>query len=212
MEISYQQIQDFITTNSSPEDDLLKQITTETHQQHSHAHMMSNQVQGVLFEILSKSLQPKRILEIGTFTGYATIALSKGLQSNGKIHTIELREDVAMMAKTNFQKTPYPEKFILHIGDALNIIPTLDEKWDIVFMDADKTPQIEYFDLCIDRLTDKGIILVDNIFFHGSTLEQEVKGKNAKAILDFVEYLNKREDILKIILPLRDGLFLIRKK
>jgi predicted O-methyltransferase YrrM len=157
-------------------------------------------------------VRPRRILEIGTFTGYSALCLAKGLADDGLLHTIELREKDATIAKGFFERSAYKEKIILHTGDAKKIVSTLEETFDLVFIDADKSGYIEYFNLVFPKLRKNGFIFADNIFFHGQALEAESTGKNAKAIKDFNQFINKRTDIEKMILTLRDGLYLIRKK
>ena len=173
--------------------------------------MLSGHLQGKVLEMLSYMVRPRRILEIGTFTGYSALCLAKGLTADGELHTIEIREEEAVKAKEFFSRSAYRSQIILHHGSALDIIPALNETWDLVFIDADKPAYIEYFNLVLPKLRKNGFIFADNIFFHGQVLEQEVKGKNAKAIKEFNEYIQKRNDIEKVILTLRDGLFLIRK-
>ena len=153
----------------------------------------------------------RRILEIGTFTGYSALALAKGLTEDGVLHTIELREEDANRAKDFFAQSQYREKIILHTGSALDVLPVLDEAWDLVFIDADKPAYTEYFNLVLPKLRKNGFILADNIFFHGQVLEDAVNGKSAKGIQAFNEMIKQRNDIDKMILTIRDGLFLIRK-
>jgi predicted O-methyltransferase YrrM len=157
-------------------------------------------------------IRPRRILEIGTFTGYSALCLAKGLTDEGLLHTIELRENDAATAKGFFDRSAYKEKIVLHTGDAKAIVTKLDEIFDLVFIDADKQGYIEYFNLVFPKLRKNGFIFADNIFFHGQALEADPKGKNAKAIKEFNQYINERTDIEKMILTLRDGLYLIRKK
>jgi predicted O-methyltransferase YrrM len=157
-------------------------------------------------------LQPRFVLEIGTFTGYSALCLVKGIAAGGKLHTIELREETAAVARANFARSNENDKIILHTGNALTIIPGLGEQWDLVFIDADKTNYIQYYQLVLPRLRKGGIILADNVLFHGEVLEEPVKGKNAKAIQAFNEYVAKDDRVDRIMLTVRDGLFLIRKK
>lgn len=173
--------------------------------------MLSGHLQGKVLELLSCMVRPRRILEIGTFTGYSALCLAKGLTEDGELHTIEIREDDALTARKFFSRSAYHSRIILHLGSALDIIPALNETWDLVFIDADKPAYIQYFNLVLPKLRKNGFIFADNIFFHGQVLEKEEKGKNAIAIKEFNEYIQKRSDIEKVILTLRDGLFLIRK-
>jgi predicted O-methyltransferase YrrM len=156
-------------------------------------------------------VRPRRILEIGTFTGYSALCLAKGLTDDGELHTIELREKDAVQARSFFDQSIYSEQIISHTGNALTIIPELNETWDLVFIDADKPAYIEYFNLVLPRLRKNGFILADNIFFHGQVLEKPVKGKNAKGIKAFNEFIHERTDIEKVVLTIRDVLYLIRK-
>ena len=197
---------------SSCEDDLLKSINLSTNASHPHAHMLSGAWQGKFLEILSTLLQPKSVLEIGTFTGYSALCLVKGLAKEGKLHTIELREEDAAIAKANFNSANEGDKIILHVGNALTIIPSLNEQWDLVFIDADKTGYVEYYKLVLPRLRKGGVILADNVLFHGEVLEKEIKTKNGKAIQAFNDYVQQDDSVEKVLLTIRDGLMLIRKK
>jgi len=162
--------------------------------------------------MISCLLQPKRILEIGTFVGYSALYLSKGLQENGRLHTLELREEDAATAKQNFRLANAQDKIILHLGNALDIIPTLDEIWDLVFIDADKVGYSDYYKLVFPKLKKGGLIIADNVLFHGEVLEDSISGKNAIAINAFNELVKKDPAVEKVMLTVRDGLLLIRKK
>lgn len=212
LELIHPQAEIYAATFSSTEDELLKKIAADTFQSHAQPHMMSGHLQGQFLEIISKLIRPKRILEIGTMVGYSTICLAKGLADEGRLHTIEMREEDAAIAKNNFIKAGLNEKIQLHVGDALQIIPQLNERWDLVFIDADKPGYMKYYELVKSRLRSGGLLLADNVLFHGDVLENEIKGKNAKAIHAFNEMIKADDEVEKIMLTLRDGLFLIRKK
>jgi caffeoyl-CoA O-methyltransferase len=213
LEIVHPQANAYAEKFSSPEEDVLHMISEETHQTHGqHAQMLSGHVQGKFLELLSKIIQPKRILEIGTFTGYSGICLAKGLSENGFLHTIEIRKEDAQLGRTNFIKAGVANKIISHTGNALEIIPTLDEEWDLVFIDADKPGYINYFNLVLPKLKKGGIILADNVLFHGEVLGEELKGKNAIAIHAFNEHVKRNKEVEIVLLTIRDGLMLIRKK
>jgi predicted O-methyltransferase YrrM len=197
---------------SSKEDALLKQIAEETMAEHADPQMLSGHLQGQFLEFISKLIQPERILEIGTMVGYSSICLAKGLANEGILHTIEMREQDAAIAQNNFDKSGLKNKIQLHVGDALQIIPGLQETWDLVFIDADKTGYQKYYELVKPRLRSGGIILADNVLFHGEVLKDEIKGKNAKAIQAFNEMIAQDDEVEKLLLTMRDGLFLIRKK
>jgi caffeoyl-CoA O-methyltransferase len=197
---------------SSPEDPLLHKIAEETAATHEEAHMLSGHLQGKLLQFISELVKPMAILEIGTFTGYSAIALAKGLQPGGKLHTIELREEDANIAWENFNLAGLQDKIILHRGNALNIIPALEEQWDLVFIDADKVNYAAYYQLVLPAVRRGGVILADNVLFHGQVLEDLVKGKNAKAMHAFNQLVHNDETVDKLVLTIRDGLFFIIKK
>ena len=197
---------------SSTEDAVLKTISAETEASHAQPHMMSGHLQGKFLEIISKIVQPKRILEIGTMVGYSTICLAKGLAVDGVLHTIEMREQDAAIARDNVNRAGMQDRIQLHVGNALDIIPQLQEDWDLVFIDADKPGYEKYYQLLKPRLRTGALILADNVLFHGDVLEEEIKGKNGKAIHAFNEMVSADNEVEKVMLTLRDGLFLIRKK
>jgi caffeoyl-CoA O-methyltransferase len=211
MELINPIVQQYAEDFTTPEDDLLKAINLYTAKNHSEYQMLSGHLQGKLLEMISRMIKPKRILEIGTFTGYSALCLAKGLTNDGQLHTIELRDKDAAIARDFFNRSDYSGRIILHTGNALNILPELSETWDLVFIDADKVAYIEYFKIVLPQVRQNGFILADNIFFHGEVLKPEVKGKNAKAIKEFNEFIRDRNDIDKMIVTLRDGLYLIRK-
>jgi predicted O-methyltransferase YrrM len=191
---------------------LLTQIAEETIAAHSDHRMLSGSLQGKFLEIFSLVLRPQYVLEIGTFVGYSAICLAKGLVEGGELHTIEIDERNATTSNSNFSRTNDGEKIILHIGNALQIIPTLDKQWDLVFIDADKANYIEYYKLVLPKLRKGGVILADNVLFHGEVLEEPVKGKNGKAIHAFNEYVQQDNGVEKLLLTIRDGLMMILKK
>lgn len=191
--------------------DTAKEIEIFTNSHHAHAHMCSGHFQGKALELFSKMLQPKYILEIGTFTGFSAVCLAKGLQQDGELHTIELREEDAKTASGFFQKDENARKIFLHTGDAKDIIPTLDRLWDLVFIDADKVSYIDYYELTLPRLRSGGFILADNVLFHGEVLEDNIKGKNAVAIQKFNDHVQADSRTENVLLTIRDGLLLIRK-
>jgi caffeoyl-CoA O-methyltransferase len=196
---------------TTAETGVLNGVNTDTVANHAMAHMLSGRVQGVLLQMLSSMIQPLRILEVGTFTGYSAICLAKGLQPGGKLHTIELREEDAAKAAAAFKSAGLNEKIQLHTGNALEIIPGLDEAWDMVFIDADKTGYIDYYKLILPQLRKGGFIIADNVLFHGEVLQEPLKGKNAIAIDAFNRYVAADETVEQVILTVRDGLMIIKK-
>lgn len=197
---------------TTQEDNLLHQINDETLQNHLQAHMLSGHVQGRFLSFISKIIQPKYILEIGTFTGYSALCLAEGMAENGQLHTIELRQEDADTARKNFNEARKNNRITLHVGNAKDIIPTLPHEWDLVFIDADKVNYIEYYRLVLDKLSKKGVIIADNVLFHGQVLEEPIKGKNAIAIDLFNKHVAADEQTEQVMLTVRDGLLLIKKK
>src|SRR6476620_5798390 len=200
---------DVITT---PEDVVLKKINEETYATHEDSQMLSGHVQGKLLQFISTILQPKYILEIGTFVGYSAICLAKGLRADGELHTIELRQADADLSLKNFKQAELHNKIHLHVGNAVDIIPTLPFQWDLVFIDADKPGYITYYDMVVERLSKNGLIIADNVLFHGQVLEDPIKGKNALAIDAFNKHVSADERTEQVLLTVRDGLLLIKKK
>jgi predicted O-methyltransferase YrrM len=210
MDLINKTAEDYAQNFSTKEDTLLAKIAAFA-MKHPQAIMLSGHVQGKILETISSLLRPKRILEVGTFVGYSAVCLAKGLHPEGMLHTIELREEDAQTARNFFSKSLQNNKIVLHVGNALEIIPTLQEEWDIVFIDADKVGYIDYYELTLPQVKPNGLIIADNVLFHGEVLEQNIKGKNAKAIHAFNEHIAKDKRVEQVMLTVRDGLFLIRK-
>jgi caffeoyl-CoA O-methyltransferase len=211
-EIINEKANDYAIYFSEPTDKLLQEIEEFTLNHHAHSNMLSGPLQGKLLEIFSKIIKPKNILEVGTFTGYSALCLAKGLQENGFLHTIELREEDATISQNYFAKSSQSHQIILHRGNALDIIPQLDEEWDLIFIDADKINYINYYELTLPRLKKGGIILADNVLFQGEVLKENISGKNAIAINNFNEHVAKDDSVQQVILTVRDGLMMILKK
>ncbi len=212
MDIIHSLAQSYAEKFTSQESELLHGIAEHTNLYHPHAHMLSGHVQGGLLSLFSSLLMPMRILEVGTFVGYSALCLAEGLQPGGQLHTIELREQDAATAKENFRRANAQDKIILHTGNALDIIPALNETWDMVFIDADKTNYSNYYKLVLPLVRKGGLIIADNVFFHGEVLVKNINGKNAVAIHEFNEMIRNDNTVEKIMLTVRDGLFLMRKK
>jgi len=212
MDFIQQAANDYVAHYSDATPAYLRPMYEETILSHPYAHLQSNWNQGGFLSFFSKLLAPQSILEIGTFSGFSTLCLAEGLNSTGTLDTIELRTEDANSARTHFDRSPKGQQIISHIGDAKNILPSLNKQWDLVFIDADKTGYIEYVNLVLPMLSDKGVIIADNVLFHGQVFEETITGKNALAIHAFNEYILAHKDIEKIMLTVRDGLTLIRKK
>jgi predicted O-methyltransferase YrrM len=212
MKILTDEVQTYAEKFSSPENELLNNIAAMTLSSHAQSHMLSGTLQGKFLEIISLLMRPDRILEIGTFVGYSALCLACGLSKTGKLHTIEIRNEDADISQANFLRAKLTEKIILHRGNALEIVPSLKETWDLVFIDADKTNYINYYQMILPFVRRGGLIIADNVMFHGEVLQTEIKGKNAKSVQAFNEMIKKDLSVEKVMLTVRDGLFLIYKK
>jgi predicted O-methyltransferase YrrM len=202
----------YVAQYTNPATSLLQEIAHFTAANHPHAHMLSGHVQGQLLSMISQLMQPANILEVGTFTGYSAICLAAGLVPGGNLTTIEVRADDAASAQQFFNKSVYASQIQLLVGNALEIIPTLPNLWDIVFIDADKTSYIDYYELILPKLKTNGLVIADNVLFHGQVLQTPITGKNTKAIQAFNEHVRADSRVDKVMLTVRDGLMLIRKK
>lgn len=211
-EIIDEKLTQYATNFSEPTDSLLKEIEEYTLTRHAHPNMLSGPLQGKFLELFSKVMMPERILEIGTFTGYSALCLAKGLTKTGQLHTIEIRPEDAKLSKSFFAKSSHSKQIFLHEGNALDIIPKLNEKWDLIFIDADKPNYINYYELTLPLLRQGGVVLADNVFFHGEVLDDVIKGKNGKAIQAFNEHVANDDRVQRVLLTVRDGLMMIRKK
>jgi caffeoyl-CoA O-methyltransferase len=203
---------EYAEQSSTAVDDLLQSIEEYTLQHHPKAHMISGKIQGKFLEMISCMVSPKRVLEIGTFTGYSAICLAKGLLQTGELHTIEIREEDAKIASGFIEKAGLAQQIKVHIGNAMDIIPNLGENWDLIFIDADKVNYIAYYELTLPLLKKGGWIIADNVLFHGQVLEKPFKGKNPEAIDAFNKHVAKDSRVEVVMLTVRDGLSIIRKR
>lgn len=198
--------------HSSVTDNLLQEIHAFTLENHAEPHMISGPLQGNLLSMLSKMIKPKRILEIGSFTGYSAICLAKGLSSDGILHTIELREGDAAIAQAYFDRSEHGLQIKLHVGNARELLPAMEEDWDLVFIDADKTGYLDYYGLLIDKVKPGTFFIIDNVLFHGEVLKEKISGKSAKAVAAFNDFIRKDDRVEKVMLTVRDGLSILIKK
>jgi caffeoyl-CoA O-methyltransferase len=205
-------LEKYILDHSSPEDPLLEDIYRQTHIRFVNPNMVSGHLQGSLLEMISKMVRPLTILEIGTFTGYSAICLAKGLQEGGKLITIELNDELTEFAGAYFQKAGLSKVIRQFTGNALEIIPELKFKFDLVFIDGDKREYTDYYKTTIPKVRQGGFILADNVLWGGKALDNTSRDPQAKGIIEFNEYVSKDSSVEKIILPIRDGLTIIRKK
>lgn len=203
---------DYAEQNSSATDALLHEIHAFTREHHAEPHMISGPLQGNLLTMLSRMIKPKRILEIGTFTGYSALCLSKGLSSDGILHTIELRKEDAAIAQAYFDRSEHAHQIKLHVGNAMELLPTVNEDWDLVFIDADKTGYLDYYEMLIEKVKPGTFFIIDNVLFHGEVLKEKISGKSAKAIAAFNEFIREDNRVEKVMLTVRDGLSILHKK
>lgn len=204
-------LENYIALNSQEEPPLLQELTRETHLKVVQPRMITGHHQGRVLSLLSKIVAPKRILEIGTYTGYSALCLAEGLPKDGKLHTIDINEELFEIQRNYFNKSSYGKQIIQHIGDAVDVIPSIDETFDLVFIDAKKVNYDAYFDESIKKCVSGSIILSDNILWSGKVVEPLIKSDKAtKALLAYNQKLAADERLDTVILPIRDGLTLSR--
>lgn len=211
MELLSEDLTNYLDQHCEPEDELLKHINRETHLKVLMPRMLSGHFQGRLLSMLSKMIRPERILEIGTYTGYATLCLAEGLKENGLIHTIDINGELEDMVRGYFNKSKYSQQIQYHIGNALNVIPELNETLDLVFIDADKKNNSNYYNLIFEKVRPGGLIIVDNVLWSGKVLTEN-QDKDTREISQFNLMIKADPRVEKLILPVRDGLFMILKK
>lgn len=206
-------LEDYILTHSDAEPQYLADINRRTHIKMINPRMLSGHLQGRVLSLIAKMIQPKRILELGTFTGYSALCLAESLSDDGLLHTIEYDDELEDFILENFGKSPLNDKIKLHIGDAKEIIHQLNDVFDLVFIDADKREYLIYYEAVLPKLRKGGFILADNTLWDGKVLS-EVKQNDEQtlSVMNFNDFVARDERIEKVILPLRDGLTLIRKK
>jgi caffeoyl-CoA O-methyltransferase len=204
-------LENYVTNHSQAEPELLAKLNKETHQKILQPRMLSGHFQGRVLSMLSKIIRPKNILEIGTYTGYATLCLAEGLAENGTLDTIDIEEELFDFQKKYFDASEWKDQIFQHLGDAIDIIPTLNKKFDLVFIDADKENYVNYFHLIVPIMNKGGIILSDNVLWSGKVLE-EVKGndKSTTVLLEYNKLVKEDPRVETVLLPIRDGLTISR--
>ena len=208
-----EKIDDYIVSHSQKEPELLKALYRETYQKVLQPRMVSGPYQGRVLSMISKLVRPKYILEIGTYTGYSALCMAEGLQKDGELHTIDSNEELFDLQRKYFDKSDYKDQIHQHVGAALDIIPTLDMRFDLVFLDADKDNYVNYFHALIDKLKPGGILLSDNVLWSGKVVEPLKKDDlSTQVLMDYNRLLNEDDRVETVILPLRDGLTISRKK
>lgn len=206
-------IEEYILSHSDDEGALLKALERDAHVNLLRPRMLSGHLQGRILKMFCRMIQPRRVLEIGTYTGYATLCLAEGLPEDGLVHTLEINDEMEDFIFKYLNQSPLQEKIRVHFGDAMEIIPQLDEQFDLVFIDADKRLYSAYYDLVFPKVRAGGLILADNTLWDGKVVETiPASDKQSLGILAFNEKIKQDERVEKVILPLRDGLTMIWKK
>jgi predicted O-methyltransferase YrrM len=202
--------ENYIAAHSSPEDPVLEELYRQTYLRFVNPNMTSGHLQGKFLEMMSRMISPMNILEIGTFTGYSAICLAKGLKPGGKLITIEINDELVSFSSSFFAKAGLSDKIQQLTGKALDIIPSLQQMFDLVFIDADKREYCDYFRIVKEKVKPGGFILVDNVLWGGKVLDVATKDQQTRGIIEFNEMINKETGIENIILPVRDGIMIIR--
>jgi predicted O-methyltransferase YrrM len=206
-----QELEDYIEQHSQNEPELLAALNKETYQKILLPRMLSGHFQGRVLSMLSKLIRPKSILEIGTYTGYSALCLCEGMQEKGILHTIDIKEELLDFQRKYFDKSPWGKQIVQHLGEAIDIIPTLDIKFDLVFIDADKENYLNYFELIVPKMNKGGIILSDNVLWSGKILEPlQPNDISTKILLEYNQVLKNDPRIETVLLPIRDGLTVSR--
>ncbi|MCP1994975.1 O-methyltransferase [Flavobacterium sp. HSC-61S13] len=205
------QLENYVLQHSEDEPELLAQLSKETHQKVLRPRMLSGHFQGRFLSILSKIISPNHILEIGTYTGYSTLCLAEGLRAKGTLDTIDINEELLDLQRKYFDLSPYSKQITQHLGSAIDIIPTLNQKFDLVFIDADKPNYCNYFELIVPRMNAGGIILSDNVLWSGKVLEPIEPNDKSTVIIDNYNKLLKNDPRVEtVLLPIRDGITVTR--
>ncbi len=210
MEFIEPRLSEYSEDHTSPESDLLKKISRDTHARVMMPRMLSGHLQGKFLSMISKMIRPKTILEIGTYTGYSTICLAEGLASGGKLITLDINEELESKVRGYFKEAALENVIDYRIGNALKLIPELQVNFDLVFIDADKENYSSYFDLVINKVASGGYILADNVLWSGKVLDTK-PDKDTRAILEFNKKVQEDSRVENVLVPIRDGILLMRK-
>ncbi|SMD31684.1 Predicted O-methyltransferase YrrM [Reichenbachiella faecimaris] len=211
MDFINKDIQDYSASHTTQASELLEKIDRETHLNVLRPRMLSGHVQGRILSMLSHMIRPKRVLEIGTYTGYSALCMAEGLDSKGELVTIDINEELEPLVQKYFDESPYTDQLKYLIGDAMQLIPTLNEKFDLVFIDADKVNYSNYFDLVINKVTQGGFIIADNILWSGKvTSTPKANDKDTKALIEFNQKVHEDSRVENVLMAVRDGLMILR--
>ena len=211
MDFLPEKINDYVEKHSQPEPELLAKLNRETWQKQMQPRMLSGHLQGRVLSMLSKLIRPLNILEIGTYTGYSALCLAEGMQENGELHTIDVNEELVDFQKKYFDESPFGKQIFQHLGNASEIIPTLEKRFDLVFIDADKNNYPKYLELILPKLKKGSVILSDNVLWSGKVVETvNPDDEDTKALLLYNQLLNAHPRLETVLLPIRDGLSISR--
>jgi caffeoyl-CoA O-methyltransferase len=213
MKFLVEEIEQYAAAHTESENELLKSLNRETHANVLNPRMLSGHIQGRFLSMISRMIRPDRILEIGTYTGYSAICLCEGLTETGKLVTIDINEELETFTRGFIAKTAFRDKIDYRIGNALEIIPTLTDTFDLVFIDADKINYSSYFNLCLDKVRSGGFLIADNVLWSGKVVQQDIKktDKDTQALLDFNRMVHEDRRVSNLLLPIRDGLMIFQK-
>jgi caffeoyl-CoA O-methyltransferase len=213
MEFISEELDDYVCAHTENEPALLYELNRETHMNVLVPRMLSGHFQGRALSMISHMIRPKNVLEIGTYTGYSALCLAEGLAEGGKIITLDKNEELEDLVNSYIQRSEYKDAITMVVGDAMEIIPTLDQSFDLVFIDADKSNYINYYNMVIDKLTPGGYILIDNVLWSGKVM-QEVPADDVDtaALVALNKLIHNDERVQEVLLPIRDGLMIVRKK
>ncbi|HNV95767.1 MAG TPA: O-methyltransferase [Bacteroidales bacterium] len=205
-------VQKYVIEHTEEESELLRELERETNVKIYHPRMLSGHLQGKLLKMFSMMIAPYRILEIGTYTGYSALCLAEGLLPGGILHTIEINDELEEFIRLYINRSPLSSKIKLHIGNALNIIPGLDETFDLVFIDGDKREYLEYYQAIFDKVRQGGFIIADNVLWNGKVFNENENDEFTKSIRTFNDYVHYDTRVENVMLPLRDGMMILRKR
>ncbi|GGH66340.1 O-methyltransferase [Phaeocystidibacter marisrubri] len=212
MEFLPESIDQYVHNHTKAESDLLARLNRETHVKIMSPRMLSGHLQGRVLSLLAKLHRPKRILEIGTYTGYSALCLAEGLVNGGELHTIDINEELEDFARKYFDESDFGDSIHQHIGKALDVIPTLKDGWDIVFIDADKSNYVNYYNDIVPRMNPGGLILCDNVLWSGKIVDENANDKDTVVLRELNELITQDDRVENVLLPIRDGLMAARIK
>jgi predicted O-methyltransferase YrrM len=212
MEFLNKELSDYVEAHTSDEPEVLKKLTRETYLKVLMPRMLSGHYQGRLLSMITKMIQPFNILEIGTYTGYSAVCFAEGLREGGKLITIDINEELETMVRKVFEVAGVSEKIEYKIGNAMDIIPTLNQTFDLIFIDADKINYLNYYHLIFNKVRTGGFIIADNVLWSGKIVNTEKIDKDTRALMDFNDFVHQDPRVENVLLPVRDGLMILRKK